>query len=71
MKRMHGRVGTIDRARAPEVQKLGDDEIRAKTEEFRARVADGAELDDVLEEAFAVAREAGVRRWACACSTSS
>ena len=60
MKRMHGRVGTINELE-PEVQKLGDDEIRAKTEEFRARVADGAELDDVLDEAFAVAREAGVR----------
>ena len=60
MKRMHGRVGTINDLE-PEVQKLGDDEIRAKTEEFRARVADGAELDDVLDEAFAVAREAGVR----------
>jgi preprotein translocase subunit SecA len=60
MKRMHSRVGTINDLE-PEVQKLGDDEIRAKTEEFRARVADGAELDDVLDEALAVAREAGVR----------
>ena len=60
MKRMHGRVGTINELE-PEVQKLSDDQLLAKTEEFRARVADGAELDDVLDEAFAVAREAGVR----------
>ena len=43
------------------MEKLSDAELRAKTDEFRARVAEGAELDDLLDEAFAVVREAGVR----------
>ena len=42
----------------PEVQKLTDAELRAKTDEFRARYADGESLDELLPEAFAVAREA-------------
>ncbi|CDO10173.1 preprotein translocase subunit SecA [Mycolicibacterium cosmeticum] len=44
-----------------DVEKLTDAELRAKTDEFRKRVADGAELDDLLPEAFAVAREAAWR----------
>jgi preprotein translocase subunit SecA len=45
----------------PEVQALSDDELRAKTDEFRRRLADGETLEDLLAEAFAVAREA-IRR---------
>ncbi|MDR1692800.1 MAG: preprotein translocase subunit SecA [Oscillospiraceae bacterium] len=45
----------------PEIQKLTDSELRAKTDEFRTRLSDGAELDDLLPEAFAVVREAGLR----------
>ena len=45
----------------PEVQKLTDAELRAKTDEFRTRYADGESLDELLPEAFAVAREAAVR----------
>jgi preprotein translocase subunit SecA len=45
----------------PEFQKLSEAELRAKTEEFRARLRDGEELDDLLPEAFAALREAGVR----------
>ena len=41
-----------------EMEKLSDDELRAKTAEFKQRLADGETLDDVLPEAFAVAREA-------------
>jgi len=41
---------------------LSDDALRAKTDEFRQRLADGAKLDDLLPEAFAVAREAADRR---------
>ena len=37
-------------------QKLSDDELRAKTAEFRKRLADGATLDDLLPEAFAVVK---------------
>jgi preprotein translocase subunit SecA len=44
-----------------DVEKLSDEELRAKTVEFKKRVADGAELDDLLPEAFAVAREAAWR----------
>jgi preprotein translocase subunit SecA len=44
-----------------DVEKLSDEELRAKTDEFKKRVADGAELDDLLPEAFAVAREAAWR----------
>ena len=42
----------------PKMQALSDAELRAKTDEFRARLAGGAKLDDLLEEAFAVVREA-------------
>jgi preprotein translocase subunit SecA len=44
-----------------DIEKLSDAELRAKTDEFKKRVADGAELDDLLPEAFAVAREAAWR----------
>ena len=44
-----------------ETEKLSDAELRAKTVEFRARIEDGAKLDDLLPEAFAVAREAAWR----------
>ncbi len=44
-----------------DVEKLSDDELRAKTDEFRKRLADGETLDDLLPEAFAVAREAAWR----------
>ncbi len=40
---------------------LSDAELRAKTDEFRARLADGETLDDLLIEAFAVVREAATR----------
>jgi preprotein translocase subunit SecA len=41
--------------------KLSDVELRAKTDEFRKRVAGGATLDEILPEAFAVVREASKR----------
>ncbi len=44
-----------------EFQKLSDDELLAKTEEFRKRYADGTSLDELLPEAFAATREASVR----------
>ena len=43
------------------LQALSDSELRARTEEFRKRYADGETLDQLLPEAFAVAREASVR----------
>ncbi len=45
----------------PELEKLSDEELRAATAEFKRRVADGAELDDLLVEAFATVREAAKR----------
>jgi preprotein translocase subunit SecA len=45
----------------PEVEKLSDEELRAKTDEFRERLAEGETLDDLLHEAFAVVREASKR----------
>ncbi|MFC4084814.1 preprotein translocase subunit SecA [Amycolatopsis samaneae] len=44
-----------------DVKDLSDAELRAKTEEFRKRYREGESLDDLLPEAFAVAREAGKR----------
>jgi preprotein translocase subunit SecA len=43
------------------IQGLDDDSIRARTDEFRKRFADGEGLDELLPEAFAVAREASFR----------
>lgn len=45
----------------PEMEALSDEELRAKTDEFKARLNDGATLDDLLPEAFAVVREASKR----------
>jgi len=45
----------------PQIQALSDEQLRAKTIEFRTRVAEGESLDDLLVEAFAVVREAGKR----------
>lgn len=45
----------------PEFEKKSDDELRAKTDEFRKRYQDGESLDDILPEAYAVVREAAKR----------
>lgn len=45
----------------PSVQKLSDDELRGKTDWFKERLSKGETLDDILPEAFAVAREAAWR----------
>ena len=45
----------------PEIAKLTDDELKAKTTEFKERLAKGENLDDLLPEAFAVCREADWR----------
>src|SRR4030042_1181662 len=45
----------------PRIQPLTDDQLRAKTAEFREKLAQGATLDDILPEAFAVVREASRR----------
>jgi preprotein translocase subunit SecA len=45
----------------PEVEKLSDEQLRLKTQQFREKLDQGAELDDILPEAFAVVREASKR----------
>ena len=46
----------------PETEALSDEELRAKTDAFRARLEEGATVDDLLPEAFAVVREAARRQ---------
>lgn len=58
--RLRKRVTRIN-ALEPEYEKLSDDELRGKTFEFRMRLDQGAKLDSLLEEAFAVVREAAKR----------
>ncbi len=59
-KRMRPAVESIN-ALGPALERLSDSELKAKTDEFRKRLADGAEVDDLLAEAFAVCREAARR----------
>ncbi len=60
VKRMRPMVAAIS-ALEPQMQALSDAELAQKTVEFRERLAQGATLDDLLVEAFAVCREAGKR----------
>ncbi|MDQ7743433.1 preprotein translocase subunit SecA [Hydrogenophaga pseudoflava] len=54
---------TVERINSlePQFEKLSDDELKAQTAEFKRRLADGASLDSILPEAFAVVREASKR----------
>ena len=54
---------TVERINAmePQFEKLSDDELRGKTQEFKDRVGKGEALDDILAEAFAVVREGSKR----------
>jgi preprotein translocase subunit SecA len=54
---------TVDRINAlePELEKLSDESLRGKTQEFRDRLGRGETLDDLLPEAFAVVREGSKR----------
>jgi preprotein translocase subunit SecA len=56
-------IPIVDRIEAlePEYEKLSDDALRAKTTEFRNRLKNGETLDDILEEAYALVREAAKR----------
>ena len=60
LKSMRKRVENIN-ALEPSMEALTDDELKAKTNEFKQKIADGTKLDDILEEAFAVVREASKR----------
>ncbi|WP_370060158.1 preprotein translocase subunit SecA, partial [Neptunomonas phycophila] len=60
LKRMGKQVKLIN-ALEDEISSLSDTDLQAKTHEFKERLAAGATLDDILNEAFAVAREASKR----------
>src|SRR5690625_6810248 len=60
LKRMRKIVVQIN-ALEGDMEKLTDEQLRAKTAEFRRRLADGATLDQLLPEAFAAVREASRR----------
>ncbi|ATQ41625.1 preprotein translocase subunit SecA [Caulobacter mirabilis] len=60
VKAMQGRVDKIN-ALEPQMQALTDEQLRAKTVEFRERLAKGESLEDLQSEAFAVVREAAQR----------
>jgi preprotein translocase subunit SecA len=57
---LRGEVAKIN-ALEPEMEKLSDSELKAKTDAFKKRLKDGEGLDDIVHEAFAVVREAAKR----------
>ena len=59
--RQYGKVADQIEALSDKMAALSDDELKAKTEEYRARYAKGETLDDLLVEAFATIREASKR----------
>jgi preprotein translocase subunit SecA len=60
VKTLRKKVDEIN-ALEPSIEPLSDEELQAKTVEFKERVANGESLDDLLPEAFAVCREAAKR----------
>ena len=60
LKRIYPIADKIE-ALEPQMQALSDEQLRAKTDEFKARYQSGEDLDSILPEAFAVAREAAWR----------
>ena len=61
MKRLQPRVSAINDLE-PGVKKLSDEQLRSKTDEFKQKLSQGAGLDDILIESFAIVREAAWRR---------
>jgi len=60
LKRLDPLVSAVNELESS-VQPLSNEEMRAKTEEFRRRLSDGETEDDILAEAFALVREASIR----------
>ena len=60
LKKLHGIAAQVN-ALEDDIQALSDEELRATTEEFKARYQAGESLDDLMPEAFAVVREAARR----------
>jgi preprotein translocase subunit SecA len=59
--KQYRRTVALINALEPKYEAMSDDELRAQTAEFKQRIADGATVDDILIEAFAVCREGGKR----------
>jgi preprotein translocase subunit SecA len=57
LQRVEQRINPLEAS----IKMLSDDGLRGKTDEFKAKLAGGAQLDDILDEAFAVVREAASR----------
>ncbi|WP_047681786.1 MULTISPECIES: preprotein translocase subunit SecA [Xenorhabdus] len=60
LRRLRKMVDVINRME-PDFEKLSDEELKAKTDQFRARLKEGESLDKILPEAFATVREASKR----------
>ncbi|MCW5723256.1 MAG: preprotein translocase subunit SecA, partial [Devosia sp.] len=60
VKRYQGRVAAIN-ALEPELAKLSDEQLRARTDMFKAQLAEGTKLEDLIVPAFATVREASKR----------
>ncbi len=60
LRKLQPKVAAINELE-PKIKKLSDAELQAKTAEFKQKLDNGASLDDILAEAFAVTREAGWR----------
>jgi preprotein translocase subunit SecA len=57
LQRVEQRINPLE----PAIKLLSDEQLRGKTAEFKAKLAAGAQLDDILDEAFAVVREGAFR----------
>jgi len=56
-----GKIVNQVNALEPQIQALSDEELQAQTDKFRAQLADGKTLEDIMPEAFATIREGSVR----------
>ena len=70
LKALQGMVPDVN-ALEPELERLSDEQLQAKTPELRQRLANGADLDDIAIEAFAVTARPPSASSASATSTSS
>jgi len=66
LKNFRADVAAINKLES-EVKALDDEALRARTQQFRDRLANGEDLDDILVEAFATVREATCSSWAASC----
>ena len=60
LRKLHPTLDAVN-ALEPEIAALSDENLKAKTQEFRSRLAQGQSRDDILPEAFAVCREVAKR----------